>query len=168
MKKILLTSFDRWLPHQRSNASDDLLAEFQPHCIPGVRLTFLRRLPVEVETASALVVDALRSIRPDAAICCGMAEKRSRLSVESRAEWKSQVQKTTIDLDRLTARLTHTDISHDAGKFVCEGLYFHALHYLQQHQPNCRGLFVHVPILHAGNRSIILEDFKTAIAAICD
>lgn len=73
--KILLTSFDTWLHHQKSNSSDDLLNEISqraggfteqicmltdmrslptPTAFPS--LTLLRQLPVDVELASCCVI----------------------------------------------------------------------------------------------------------------
>ena len=52
MKKILLTSFETWLPHQKSNSSDDLLHHIESERIDGVSLTFVRKLPVDTVLAS--------------------------------------------------------------------------------------------------------------------
>ncbi|MBV5261715.1 peptidase C15 [Synechococcus moorigangaii CMS01] len=156
--KILLTSFQPWLPHHTSNASDDLLQHLETASLSFARLVFLRRLPVETAIASETTIQAIALQRPDVVVCCGMAEKRDRLTVESQAFAGEQRQQTPLDLIALTAALRFTDVSHDAGKFVCEGLYFQVLQYLQRHQPQTTGLFLHVPPLTATNRALILED----------
>ncbi|MGL6340751.1 MAG: peptidase C15, partial [Waterburya sp.] len=54
-------------------------------------------------------------------------------------------------------------ISHNAGKFVCEGLYYQILKYTQNHYPNIPCIFVHIPILYRGNIDKIQQDFTTII-----
>ena len=61
-KKILFTSFTTWLPHQKSNSSDDLLQEIQ---IAGDRNSFLRQLPVDIELASKSVISKIAELQPD-------------------------------------------------------------------------------------------------------
>jgi pyroglutamyl-peptidase len=62
--KILLTSFQTWLPHQTSNSSDDLLEEIAKLDI-SPSLTFLRQLPVDVSEASQLVIAKIEELQPD-------------------------------------------------------------------------------------------------------
>jgi len=164
-KKILLTSFTTWLPHQPSNASDNLLAEVaQVENLPYLPI-FLRHLPVDVVAASQKAIAKIVEIQPDAIICCGMAESRIQLTVESQARWGQDTIKNPVDLPSLIAGTTRTAISHDAGKFVCEGLYYSVLDYLQhQAAPEIRrrhppGIFVHVPILTPKNLAEIVADF---------
>ena len=82
-KQTLLTSFATWMPHQRSNSSDDLLGRIEE---TGRRsFHFLRRLPVDFQLAPKLVIAKLDELQPDVLICCGMAEERDKLSLESTA-----------------------------------------------------------------------------------
>jgi len=162
-RKILLTSFETWLPHQKSNSSDDLLGEIAKieglsHC-----LTFLRRLPVDVELASSRARAKINELQPDIIICCGMAESRTKLSVESNATCGDAIIKTPVDLEKLVAGLSGTEISHDAGKFVCEGLYYAVLEYVRCGSLNCRCIFLHVPILTPNNLAGIIADFLLII-----
>ncbi|MEM9543789.1 MAG: peptidase C15 [Cyanobacteria bacterium P01_E01_bin.42] len=165
MKKILLTSFQTWMPHQKSNSSDDLLASIQVETFRDLELIFLRGLPVETGKASQAAIALLQEISCDRVVCCGMAESRQVLTVESNARRGKECLKTAIDLPALTSQLKNTQISHDAGQFVCEGLYFEILDYLMR-SPSCLGLFVHVPILTSENESEILEDFKKLLSLI--
>lgn len=158
MTPLVLTAFQTWLPHQVSNASDDLLAIIEADRVPGC--TFLRQLPVETASASQKVIATLAQLRPAGVICCGMAESRSRLSVESGARGAGTWLKTSLDLPRLVAPLSATDISDDAGQFVCEGLYFQVLQHLQTLDWPCWALFVHVPRLTAANQAVIVQDFR--------
>lgn len=160
MSHILLTSFQTWLPHQQSNSSDDLLEEVAklesfPHS-----LTFLRHLPVDIAQASERAIAKINELQPDIIICCGMAESRRQLSVESNASLGDTVLKTPVDLERLLDSSIGTTISHNAGKFVCEGLYYSVLNHLQKNELKKHGLFVHVPILTRNNMAEVLTDVE--------
>ncbi len=62
--KILLTSFTTWESYQKSNSSDDLLAELEKKEFSHLSLTFLRKLPVDVEKASKQVIATIDKINP--------------------------------------------------------------------------------------------------------
>jgi pyroglutamyl-peptidase len=166
-KTILLTSFTTWEPHQKSNAADDLLLEIIK-TNPPPSLRFLRQLPVDFQLAPAQAIAHVNELRPDMVICCGMAESRSQLSLEARAVVGNDVLYTPVNLEELTAELLNTEISHDAGQYVCNALYYAMLHHLQQSSWNCRCLFVHVPVLHSGNLAAIVTDFQRILEAIAD
>ena len=167
--KILLTSFDTWLPHQKSNSSDDLLnaiskrTDANYHGSASLSLTFLRQLPVDVELASCCVIAKINELQPDGIICCGMAECRTQLTVESNAKCGNTLLKTPLDLKQLVAGSHGIEISHDAGRFVCEGLYYSVLNYLGDRNLNTRCIFVHVPILDEKNFAGIMADFRLII-----
>jgi pyroglutamyl-peptidase len=143
-QQILLTSFQTWLPHQVSNSSDDLLTKIQEEEFCFASLTFLKQLPVDISLASQRAIATIEVLRPDIVICCGMAESRDRLTVESHATWGNKQIKTSVNLEQLVAKLSHTHISYDAGKFVCEGLYYQVLKHLRQSHPHSHCLFVHL------------------------
>ena len=156
---ILLTSFDIWLPHHTSNSSDDLLAEIEQSKQFTGHLSFLRKLPVDISLASNQVINQLEQLQPVGIICCGMAEKREQLTIESCATCQDNMLKTSVNLERLVLSLAETEISHDAGKFVCEGLYYQLLKHLRDQQLTTFCLFVHVPVLNPTNRTGIKTDF---------
>jgi pyroglutamyl-peptidase len=168
-RKILLTSFQTWLPHQKSNSSDDLLNLINLVNIHRVQqlklnsLLFLRQLPVNIELATQQVIDAIKVINPHGIICCGMAESRSELSLESCASWDQDCVFTKVNLNELVNCLNDTNISHNAGKFVCEGLYYRVLKYIQTEKLYLPCIFVHVPALLPDNLSLIEADFQTII-----
>lgn len=203
--KILLTSFQTWLPEQMSNSSDDLLEEIALVDVSS-SLTFLRQLPVNVSESAGCVISKIEQLQPDAIICCGMAAGRTILTIESCAtcgdvldyigfcsyclslfkifDFKkfqyflslmlSRISlpqdillNTSVDLVKIVAGLSATEISYDAGKFVCEGLYYEVLKYLQP-QPNIPCIFVHVPILTPENLPMILSDFQVIIKRISE
>ena len=158
-KRILLTSFDTWLKDQQSNSSDDLLLEVTKLELIPHDLTFLRQLPVDVQLASTQVMEKIKAIQPDYIICCGMAASRTQLSVEAVASCGESILQTEVDLEKLVAEAGAIQISHDCGKFVCEGLYYSVLEYLSQNQFTARCIFVHVPVLNQENLMGILADF---------
>lgn len=164
--KILFTSFQTWLPHHSFNSSDNLLAEIQKQNSSASSLTFLRRLPVDIPQASGLAIEHINRIRPDLIICCGMAESRQLLTIESNATSRNDRIQTSIDLDQLVTGLSFTRISHDAGKFVCEGLYYRVLEHLQKFQPQTQCIFLHVPVLTTGNSEKIVADIETIFTGL--
>lgn len=162
--KILLTSFNTWRPHHKSNSSDDLLIEIAKYNYPPYSLTFLRRLPVNVSLASDRVLSQIDELQPNGIICCGMAEKRQQLTVESNATFAGASIQTLVNLEQLVAGLSITKISHNAGKFVCEGLYYNVLKHLRDRSsPNIPCIFVHVPLLTHNNSPKIIADFALII-----
>jgi pyroglutamyl-peptidase len=158
--KILLTSFQTWLPHQVSNSSDDLLAIIEESDFLD-SLFFLRQLPVDITQASKMAIATIKQLNPEIILACGMAESRQQLSLESQAIYQNHTLKTAINLEKLVSKLSATFISYDAGKFVCEGLYYHLLKY---YSTQC--LFIHVPILKPENQDIIIKDFQLIIQEI--
>ncbi|HAG83662.1 MAG TPA: peptidase C15 [Cyanobacteria bacterium UBA12227] len=211
--KILLTSFQTWLPHQRSNSSDDLvqtiLGEIDQFNSLSISLIGLRQLPVDVTQAVHLAIAKIEELQPDGIICCGMAERRTKLTVESCATsgyissqndlslsylsaskmlsfkrfpygspepWQvdealeANLLQTSVNLEDLLTGLANTEISHDAGKFVCEGLYYQVLKYLHEYNLNTSCIFVHVPVLTSDNLPILLAEFGIIlhrIASFC-
>ena len=155
---LLLTSFTTWLPHQKSNSSDDLLeiisTEYRPQNY------FLRQLPVNIDAASQQAIAIIEKIQPKGIVCCGMAESREQLTIESNAVYLENCLQTTLNLQGLISQLSYSAISHNAGKFVCEGLYYKILEYLEKYQLSIPCIFVHVPVLHQGNENIVVKDFQ--------
>lgn len=160
--KILLTSFDCWEAHHTSNASDDLIAAMAQQNLFAAwhgKLSLLRKLPVDFHLAPQYVIAQIDALQPDLIICCGMAESRSLLTVESNGKHQSNVLQTTVDIDQLVEDLGFTKASHDAGNFVCNYLYYSVLKHIRDRCLNCQCLFVHVPILNKMNLAPVLKDF---------
>ncbi|NEP06116.1 MAG: peptidase C15, partial [Okeania sp. SIO4D6] len=157
--KVLLTSFDIWEPHHKSNSSDDLLGLISVQKSTNYSLSFLRKLPVDSQLATQIVIAKIEEIQPDVIICCGMAQTREILTIESQASCGEVVMKTSINLAELVAGLDVTEISNDAGKFVCEDLYYSVLKYLDMSCYQTKCIFVHVPVLTENNRDKISYNF---------
>ncbi|GAB4155711.1 MAG: hypothetical protein Fur0046_35630 [Cyanobacteria bacterium J069] len=120
-------------------------------------LYLLRRLPVDFDLAPKLAIAHIQQVQPDIVVCCGMAEARDRLNLEAQAMQGDRVLKTPLDLTHLAADLAMTDISYDAGQFVCNALYFSLLKHTQD--TSSASLFIHIPVLTPENRLPLLHDF---------
>ncbi|MEM8720007.1 MAG: peptidase C15 [Cyanobacteria bacterium P01_G01_bin.39] len=165
--KILLTSFQTWLPHHKSNSSDDLL-QLLPQQQDFVSLHFLRQLPVDIQLATQLVISKIQTLEPNGIICCGMAEKRDKLTIESQAICDDRCLYTLVNLTELIKQLSQTELSKDAGKFVCEGLYYQVLEYTQSLTREIPCIFVHVPKINKNNQAIIQQDFDLIIKYLAE
>lgn len=162
MTRILFTSFETWMPHQQSNASDDLLsAVLERDRFP--KQHYLRKIPVDFELAPRIAIAKIAELQPDITICCGMAEMRQRLSIESNGKFQREVLRSRFNLEKLIDGTIATEISHDAGDFVCNHLYYSVLKYFDIHQRDQHCLFVHVPILTAQNLSGVVDDFSIIV-----
>lgn len=164
--KFLLTSFDVWKPEHKSNSSDDLLSKISAQELTDYSLSFLRNLPVNSQLAPQVVISQIAEIQPDAIVCCGMAEKREFLTIESQATSGKEVIQTSVDLTELVAGLEITEISNDAGKFVCEDLYYGVLKYIDDACLKSKCIFVHVPILTEINTVKVVADFLNILSKI--
>jgi len=158
-RTILLTSFDTWQPHQRSNSSDDLLETVIEQNSYPQQLYFLRQIPVDFQLAPTQLLAKVDELQPHIIICCGMAESRHLLTVESNGKHDNGVITTPINLESLITDLPTTAVSHDAGQFVCNWLYYSLLKYNREKKTKSHCLFVHVPILASHNLEPVLQDF---------
>ncbi len=164
MTQLLLTAFAPWKAQQLSNSADDLLQAIQP--IASSSVSFLRGLPVNLPVARSLTIAKLQQVQPQILVLCGMAETRSRLSLEATASLGDRQLHTSIDLGCLTADLAATEISQDAGRFVCNSLYYAMLN--SEHPSSLQCLFVHVPILQDLNRAAIVADFQVILERLIE
>ncbi|MBE9182303.1 peptidase C15 [Oculatella sp. LEGE 06141] len=158
-RTLLLTSFTVWQPHHTTNSSDDLLLEVL-NTNPPSNLHFLRSLPVDFEAAPQQVIARFNELQPDGVVCCGMAETRSQLTVEARAILRNRVLYPKVNVETLVAGSRTTAVSKDAGRFVCNTLYYRMLHHLHRQYSSAQCVFVHVPVLLPDNREAIVADFR--------
>ena len=152
------------MEHQRSNASDDLIQAILERDRFGSDCHFLRQIPVDFELAPKHTIAKINEIQPDITICCGMAETRQRLSLESNGKFQSEILRSRLDLESLIESTRVTEISHDAGNFVCNYLYYCVLKYLENLNQQC--VFIHVPVLTAANVELMIEDFLNILDRI--
>jgi pyroglutamyl-peptidase len=163
---LLLTSFATWLPHQKSNTSDDLLALAAQHPAFSPTWQMLRQLPVDSQGAIDQVLDMLERLQPAGILCCGMAEMRTQMEVEVQAVCGDRSLRTSVNVADWVNSLSATGMSDDAGQFVCNDLYYGVLAYIRDRQLPIAGLFVHIPLLTPENTPAILSDFLTICRAI--
>jgi pyroglutamyl-peptidase len=163
---LLITTFAPWKAHQTTNSSDELvtLVRDRHRLAPGTQ--FVRNLPVHFQLAPAQVLSAIYQHRPTTVICCGMAEQRSRLNLERYARRAGDRLETSLDLLQLTAGLEWSKISHDAGTFVCNALYYELLDHIRQNNLAVQTLFVHIPPLTDYNRQPLLQDFVSVLSRL--
>lgn len=128
-------------------------------------LATFRQLPVNAPIARSLTIYKFEQVRPALLLCCGMAESRQQLSLETQAVQGESILKTSLDLEQLVASLSQVhpiEISQDAGRFVCNSLYHAMLNYLKRY-PDHQTLFVHVPRLTSTNREQLVAAFRALI-----
>lgn len=170
---ILITSFRPWKAHQVSNSSDDLLAALHHQLVP--QSIWLRQVPVSFQMAPILVTNEIYRLRPRLVICCGMAEGRSRLALEAQAKWRPKQRAkqqdnaqsndspktltTSLNLSSLLTNTRLSEISYDAGDYVCNHLYYNTLEFIKKTSLNTTVLFIHIPVLSSKNKKIIMTDF---------
>jgi len=168
---VLITSFRPWRSHQLSNSSDDLLIELQRQGQLPFDSVWIRNLPVSFELAPIRVISELYRHRPRAIVCCGMAEKRACLSIEKQARKivdgiDSHILTTATDVNHLIADTCLSEVSDDAGKYVCNHLYYSVLENISTQSWSSTAIFAHIPRLSTENKAYILRDFSTILARL--
>ncbi len=135
------------------------------------RTIWLSQVPVNFEIAPIRVINAMYRLRPRAVVCCGMAEKRAYLSLEQQGKGADQNLQTSLDLANLLEDTRLSEISYDAGNYVCNALYYRVLEAIQKRtifHPSggvnaipC--LFVHVPVLEASTQVWVQTDMHSVL-----
>ncbi len=95
-----------------------------------------------------------------------MAENRQRLSIEQQAADEGRVLQTAINTQDLLTKTTQTEISYDAGNYVCNHLYYHVLSAIDKRKFDTIALFVHVPVLNERNIAGFTDDFQRILSAL--
>ena len=165
---ILITSFQSWRSHQSSNSSDDLIAELKAQGKLSSDVIWIRNVPVSFELAPIRVLSAIYQWRPRVVLCCGMAEKRELLSIEQQANIGGHTLKTSVDVRKLLQKTRLSEISYDAGTYVCNHLYYHVLESINKYKTTASVLFIHIPILKGKSKRLILEDFHTLLISLSE
>ena len=171
---LLVTSFRAWRSHQPSNASHDLLAAMQQAGQLPNNTIWLANLPVSFKIAPIRVINAMYRFAPRAIVCCGMAENRPLLSLERQARGTSQTLQTSFDLHSLLQGTHLSEISDDAGSYVCNALYYYVLEAIQNRARSnplrsnrvipC--LFIHVPLLNKKTQTFVQADLFSVLNKI--
>lgn len=159
MAPILITTFAPWRAHQPSNASDDLIAHLHQQGRFSADIVLMRQIPVNFQLAPCQVIAKIVELRPRLVICCGMAEDRTHLTLERNGQRHQQVLQTSLNFSALLSKTYLSAISHDAGDYVCNHLYYEVLSFLEGNPVGAQGLFIHVPRLTARNQALLMTDF---------
>lgn len=170
---ILITSFRPWRVHQRSNSSDDLVAELHESGRLPADAVWLRQVPVSFALAPVRVINEIGRLRPRVVICCGMAEKRPYLSIERQAieySFKEPLQtlQTSVNVLALRVGTLLSEVSDDAGRYVCNHLYYSVLKFIDEASWETVGVFIHIPILSRENKGLILNDFIHIVSKLAE
>ncbi len=193
MAKLVLTGFGAF-PGVPDNPTQRLVAHFRqkPALLP--QGTTLHLLDVDYRSVGAQI-DALLHEPPHALLLTGYSHHATSIMLEARAHGICAPDKpdavghvpapsimalpdifTPVDLGTLCLALAEEDlpaaISHDAGQYLCNFSYRHALERVEERGLSTQVLFVHVPALSdtalAANAaaSLPLESMARALARI--
>lgn len=171
MKKVLLTGFDPFGTDVINPASEAMKQ------LNGLILDDLELIAVEVPTvfhkSREVVIQAIEFFQPDVVICVGQAGGRSQITPERIAinlddariadnEGQQPIDEpiienaptaywSTLPVKRIVKQMQKmgipASVSHTAGTFVCNHLFYGVMHYLHEHAPHIRGGFIHIPFI---------------------
>lgn len=165
---MLITTFAPWRAHQPSNAADDLIAHLQRQRQLPLGTTVLRHIPVSFELAPIRVIAKMTELRPSVAVCCGMAEGRTHLSLERYGRRDDRAVPTSLPLESLLANTHLTAISDCAGTYVCNHLYYRVLGAIAHHRWPTQALFVHVPPLTPETQPLLVSDLTLILKRLAN
>ena len=188
MKTILLTGFEPF-GKVAKNPSQQIVEHFAKHSPANVHL-ITRILPVTYQGSSACLCDLLEDDAIDALLMLGVSASRPAISLERFALNINdaslpdndgvlrqgepiipngvQALTGTLPLKQMYDAITHCEIpvrfSNHAGAYVCNHIYYSAIHELNHRNLQIPCGFVHVPSL----ATISLEKQIDAIACCLD
>ncbi|MEO8613713.1 MAG: pyroglutamyl-peptidase I [Luteolibacter sp.] len=180
--RILVTAFGPFAgrPENASSLALRGLKEIFPQLLTRI-------LPVDSVIAPARMKQALKQLRPDALIMLGEAEGSQKIRLETTA-WNElnfgvpdnagrlrtsrpfisnapASLASTLPLETIHQRLIDSGqeacFSNDAGRYLCNQLFFVARHFIESRNIACPAGFIHLPLAH---------DYSTdrAIAALAE
>lgn len=190
---VLLTGFEPF-GGESENPSLRIARALDRKRIAGHRIVGAA-LPTEFARSLAVLETLLKQHRPSLVLAVGQAGGRSQISLErvainlidARIADNADDQPVDVPvirdapnayfstlplkamLQRLHAAGIPAALSHSAGTFVCNQVFFGLAHHLATHRPRARGGFVHVPYLpqqaarHDNAPSMALETMVEAI-----
>lgn len=190
--RILVTGFD---PFGGEPVNPALEALNRLPTTLGTHTIERRPLPTMFHRALDVLGDAVRTLRPDILICVGQAGGRTELSIERVAinvddaripdnDGRSPIDQpivpggpaayfTNLPIKAMVQALGEAGIpakvSNTAGTFVCNHVFYGAMHLVATEFPAMRAGFIHIPFLpeqvarHPGQPSMAVE---TVIAGL--
>lgn len=170
MARVLVTGFE---PFAQSsfNPSEAILREFPLWVGPKQTRLHIHRLRTDFEVSGRQIVSLVKRICPEKILLLGLAEDRDGICLERLAlnlddssipdnrgvirHGRPILRKgpaayfSTVPVDSLCKRLSKKGvpvaISNHAGTFVCNHVYFKALHCINALSLSCQCLLVHLP-----------------------
>lgn len=102
-----------------------------------------------------------------------MAEKRPHLSIERQAieySFKGPLQtlQTSVNVSALVAGTLLSEVSNDAGSYVCNHLYYSVLKHIDDTSWETAGVFIHIPVLSRENKGFIINDFIHIVSKLAE
>ncbi len=154
----------------RENASDKVVSTLQLGLDKETKYDYL---PVVSRGLKRRVESLIKSCKPKVVILTGQAPGRTRISLERFAlnildfteldesgvsilgktieaegphAYKSSIKNLGVLQKKLVAKGFPVEVSNHAGTYLCNQIYYHALHYSAKHKLKCKILFVHLPL----------------------
>ena len=168
--KLLLTGFEPF-GQEFVNPSWEAVKAI-PDMVEGVEVVKVR-LPVTFKGAAVMLEQAVDEFRPDVVLCVGQGSGRSEVNIERVAINMADSKKpdndgyqpeempvraeapdayfSNLPVKRLVEALHEAGVpavvSNSAGAYVCNSVFYTALHLVHNKYPNMRAGFVHIPYL---------------------
>ncbi|OYD06806.1 pyroglutamyl-peptidase I [Paludifilum halophilum] len=200
-KTVLVTGFDPF-GGDEVNPSLEAVKRLEGVVVDGVRVTSLG-IPTVFGHSRRVLTEGIEEIRPHIVIGVGQAGGRARMTPEriainvddaripdniGRQPVDEPVEVdgpaaywSTLPVKRMVQRMREAGVpaavSHSAGTFVCNHLFYGLMHDLSRAGSNIRGGFIHIPYLpeqtvhrEAPSMSLemIVDGLKAAIAAVAE
>ncbi len=197
-RRVLLTGFEPFpADSTHDNSSERAVTGFDPSSVPGVSVTKLT-LPVEYDTAPAIVASAIARCNPD--IVIGFGQGRSEVDLETTAyNTKNSAEiaggfpdnrgliaggeaivaggpaelGTGLPKEKIHALLSEAGVavgySDDPGRFVCNNIFYRIMSE-SAGTPRVSG-FVHLPYMHTvdeAKQSTLNQVVKAAVTAAAE
>jgi pyroglutamyl-peptidase len=176
--RILMTGFMPF-PGVEVNPTQLLIRYFQDETVSlpdGVRV-IAEVLPTAFEASDERIRQLIRDEVPDVVLCLGVAQKRESINIERVAHnWDeatipdndglqlsgqkivadgAETYDSTLPIERMMAALQSANLpavfSDDAGRYVCNHVFYASRHEIATHGLNIPCGFVHVPGLAGTN-----------------
>jgi pyroglutamyl-peptidase len=138
----------------------------------GEHTAATRMLPCAYEASVKTLISAIETLRPEALLMTGQAARRAVVCIERFArnlddaaapdndgvlrralrisrdspEWLEATAPVTTIASAMKEAGVSARVSRNAGAFVCNHLYFEALHYLGDKRSAIPAVFVHLPV----------------------
>ncbi|AMW98028.1 pyroglutamyl-peptidase I [Rummeliibacillus stabekisii] len=170
-KKVLITGFDPF-GSDTVNPAVEAVKKLEGQKIDDVTI-ITQEVPTVFHESIKVVTESIEKHQPDVVILVGQAGGRTQITPERIAvniddaripdNKKNQPIDEPIAADGPAAywstlpvkRMVHdmreagipAAVSHTAGTFVCNHLFYGVMHYLANHAPHIRGGFIHIPFI---------------------